>query len=102
MYARVNLAAAGKVVFAVLAALPAFAAPEDSQRALAQKALEGRWVPALGVTSGVLFQQQESSVDSRCLLGGEGNGRNVENCSFERPVNCIITSDFRPDRNFGQ
>jgi hypothetical protein len=81
MYARVNLAVAGSTLFAVLAALPAFAAAEDSQQARSEKALERRWIPAFGIKSGVFFQTQESSSEADCLLGGVGDDLDVSNCS---------------------
>jgi hypothetical protein len=40
-----------------------------------------RWIPSLAITGGATFQDQSSSVDSMCQVGGFGLPPSVGNCS---------------------
>jgi len=47
------------------------AAPAVAQDAAVRPG-EDRWIPGLGITGGITFQQQDSSVASSCAVGGAG------------------------------
>lgn len=55
------------------------AAPAAGQTS--KDGLFGGWIPSLGVTAGALFQNQDSSVESMCAVGGYGFPPSVGNCT---------------------
>jgi hypothetical protein len=94
MCGRVNRILAACSAAAILAPTPA---PAQE----AEEPAERRWVPGLGVTSGVTFQQQESSVQSSCAVGGVGTPAAerviaIPPCSGGAPINPAGVGPLRP------